>query len=213
LLGESYLKRNAVDGAGKWRGGYKPMALRSAPFRCGETAGDALDLLIASPSRHLASRGGIPIVDNGGAVHPLIGEIHRWCRLLQDSRTKFANALDQLLIANLLVPLAATDRTPDDDQPPHVVDAARFMDANKKALAAMARHEFTALDVAVASLSSQRLLHERHRPAADAKPGTHASTPSLPHDTVAIGGVDLALDDGELVTLADIDGLRHGGSP
>jgi hypothetical protein len=213
LLGEAYLKRSAVDGAGKWQGGYKPIALRSAPFRWGETGGGALDLLIASPWCHLANRGGIPIVDDGGAVHPLIVEIHRWCRLLQDSRTKFANALDRLLIANLLVPLAATDGTPPDDRPPHVVDAARFMDADKKALAAMARHEFTALDIAVASLSSQRLLHDRYRPTSDAKPKLHASSSSLPHDAVAIEGVDLALDDGELIMLADIDALRHGACP
>ena len=213
VLGEAYIKRSAVDGAGKWQGGYKPIALRSAPLRCGETGGDALDLLIASPSPHLADRGGIPIVDNDGAVHPLIGEIHRWCRLLQDSRTKFAHALDRLLIANLLAPLTANDGTPSDDPPFYIVDATRFMDADKKALAAMARHEFTALDIAVASLSSQRLLHERCRPKSEAKPTTHASSPSLPHDTIAIEGVDLALDDGELITLADIDALRHGACP
>jgi hypothetical protein len=87
------------------------------------------------------------------------------------------------------------------------------MDADKKALAAMARHEFTALDIAVASLSSQRLLHERYRPKSDARPATHASSPSLPHDTLAIEGVDLALDDGELIMLADIDALRHEACP
>jgi hypothetical protein len=88
LLGETYLKRSAVDGTGKWQGGYKPIALRSAPFRCGETGGDALDLLIASPSPHLASRGGIPIVGDAGAVHPLIGEMHRWCRLLEEDEVR-----------------------------------------------------------------------------------------------------------------------------
>jgi hypothetical protein len=213
LLGEAHLKRSAVDVAGKWQGGYKPIALRSAPFACAEAGCDALDLLIGVPSRHLVERGGIPILDAAGAVHPLLGEIHRWCRLLQDSRARLADALDRLLMADLLVPLISMDRTPTDDASLYIVDAARFMDADKKAFAAMARHEFTALDVAVASLSSQRLLQERYRPTSDAKPKPYPSSSSLPHDAIAIDGVDLALDDGELIMLADIDALQRVPCP
>ena len=63
--------------------------------------------MIASPSNHLTAKDGIPIVDDGGGPSPLIREIHRLFRLLQESRAKFSEALDQLLIGNLLVPLEA----------------------------------------------------------------------------------------------------------
>ena len=35
MLGGAYLKRGAVDDAGRWHGGYKPIALRSAPSQAG----------------------------------------------------------------------------------------------------------------------------------------------------------------------------------
>jgi hypothetical protein len=212
ILGERYLKRPAADPSGKWQGGYKPIALRCSPFQTGKIGEDPLsDILIASPSNHLTDKGGIPIVDDGGGPSPLIREIHRLFRLLQESRAKFSQALDQLLIGNLLVPLEAADgiSSTGDEPPLHVVDGVRFMEADKRGLGAMARHSFTALDVSVACLSSQRLLREQYRPnlVSGTKPHAEKAT-SLSQESFAIEDFSLVLDDGELISLADINVLR-----
>src|SRR5262249_567648 len=106
LLGKKHLKRPAVDKFGKWQGGYKPIALRCSAFRCGKVGTDPLnDILIESPSNCLVDKAGIPIIDDGGEPSTPIREIHRLLRLLEQSQSKFSDALDQLLIADLLVPL------------------------------------------------------------------------------------------------------------
>lgn len=212
ILGDRYLKRPVVDASGNWQGGYKPIALRCSPFQTGKIGEDPLsDILIASPSNHLTDKGGIPIVDDGGGPSPLIREIHRLFRLLQESQAKFSEPLDQLLIGNLLVPLEAADgiSSTGDEPPLHVVDGVRFMEADKRGLGAMARHSFTALDVSVACLSSQRLLREQYRPnlVSGTKPHAEKAT-SLSQESFAIEDFNLVLDDGELISLADIDVLR-----
>jgi SapC len=217
LLGERYLKRPAVDASGKWQGGYKPIALRCFPFQAGEIGEDPLgDILIAFPSDHLTGKDGIPIVDDSGRPSPLIREIHNLFRLLQDSRTKFSDALDRLLISNLLTPLESVDgKSCGNDTPSiYVVDAGRFMEADKMALSAMARQSFTALDVAVACLSSQRLLRDQYRP----KPASGTKlcaerAASLTQQFFASEDFNLVLDDDELISLFDIDVLRDGTRP
>jgi hypothetical protein len=212
ILGERYLKRPVVDASGNWQGGYKPIALRCSPFQTGKIGEDPLsDILIASPSNHLTDKGGIPIVDDGGGPSPLIREIHRLFRLLQESQAKFSEPLDQLLIGNLLVPLEAADgiSSTGDEPPLHVVDGVRFMEADKRGLGAMARHSFTALDVSVACLSSQRLLQEQYRAnlVSGTKPHAEKAT-SLAQEIFAFEDFNFVLDDGELISLADIDVLR-----
>jgi hypothetical protein len=73
----------------------------------------------------------------------------------------------------------------------------------------MARHSFTALDVSVACLSSQRLLREQYRPnlVSGTKPHAEKAT-SLSQESFVIEDFNLILDDGELISLADIDVLR-----
>ena len=210
ILSAAYLKRAPLDAAGKWQGGYRPIALRCAPFDFGACRTNPLDMLLKEPSRNLAETGGIPIADRNGEPSELIQEIHRLSGLLQETSARFAPPLDQLLIANLFVPLvAANERS--DEPPLHIIDGARFMDCDPKALAAMSRHRFTALDIAAACLSSQRLLQEKYRPQVEAKARVHASLP--PPSDLAIECLDLALDEGELISLADIELLRDSAFP
>ena len=204
ILSARYSKRAPLDAARKWQGGYRPIALRCAPFDFAAGGANPLDMLLKDPSRDLAEAGGIPIVDRNGEPSPLIREIHRWSGLLQETNAKFAPALDQLLIANLLVPLAAADEI-SDEPPLYIIDGARFTACAAKAFAAMSRHRFTAIDIAAACLSSQRLLQEKYRPQLEAKP-PQASAPPLAD--LAIECLDLALDEGELISLADIEVLR-----
>jgi len=209
ILSAHYLKRAPRDAAGKWQGGYRPIALRCAPFELGADRTSPLDMVLKEPSRDLAETGGIPITDRDGQPSPLIREIHRWSQLLEETNARLAPALDQLLIANLLVPLVATDE-PSDVPPLHIIDGTRFMDCDAKAFAAMSRRHFTALDIAAACLSSQRLLQEKYRPQVEAELQPYSSSP--PPSDVAIECIDLALDEGELISLADIEVLRDSVS-
>lgn len=213
ILADRYLKRPAVDASGKWQGGYKPIALRCSPFQAGEISEDPLgDILIDSASDRLADKDGIPIIDDGGKPSSLIQQIHRLFRLLQDSRAKFSELLDLLLIGNLLVPLdEAAGNTAIGDEPPlYLVDQARFMQASKRVFGALARHNFAALDVSVACLTSQRLLQKQYLPKriSVARPHGESPTPLL-QDLFAIEDFNLVLDDDELISLADFDVLRE----
>ena len=214
ILQPQYLKYPAIDPSGKWRGGYQPIALRCFPFQSGEIGADPLgDILIASGSRHLVAAGGTALVDRRGEPSPLIREIHRLFRLLREGLEHFADALDQLLIADLLVPLdiAETNQQAPGTPPLYVVDGSRFLEVDKRALGAMARHRFTALDIAVTCLSSQRLLRDQYRPAGPAVAAANlqaldAAVP--PGNAFGLEGVNLVLDDGEMISLADIDAMK-----
>ena len=214
IVGAQYLKYPALDASGRWQGGYKPIALRGFPLQSGTIGADPLsDILVASDSCHLGGKDGIPLVDGSGAPSPLIREIHRLLGLLQETRAKFAQALDQLLIANLLVSIGPTARNSSDEDalPLYVVDGARFLDTDKRALGAMARHSFTALDIGVACLASQRLLRDQYRPKLPAAARTKLQAPKIafpPHDGFGLEEFDLMLDDGELISPADIDAMR-----
>jgi len=210
ILSAAYLKRAPLDAAGKWQGGYRPIALRCAPFDFDPGRTSPLDMSLKEPSRNLAETGGMPIADRNGEPSPLIREIHRLSGLLRETSARFAPALDQLLIANLLMPLVAADEM--SDEPPfYIIDGARFMECDAKAFAAMSRHRFTALDIAAACLSSRRLLREKYRPQVGARTQTHASSAPLPD--LAIECLDLALDESELISLADIEVLRDSSFP
>jgi hypothetical protein len=214
ILGPQYLRYPAVDASGKWQGGYKPIALRCFPLQSAEIGADPLsDVLVAADCCRLGDNDGIALVDGSGAPSPVVREIHRLLGLLRESRAKFAEALDRLLIANLLVPLASTQSgsSGKDALPLHVVDGARFLAADRGALSAMARHGFSALDVAVACLSSQRLLQEQYRPRLAATSGAKSQAAKAafpPRDGFGLDEVDLVLDDGELISPADIDAMR-----
>jgi hypothetical protein len=197
---------------GNWVGGYKPIALRCAPFECRHAGADPLNDLSISPlSPHLSQHAGAPIVDDKGAPSPLVTGVHRLFRLLQEGREKFAEALDQLLIADVLIPLPMPEADSGEDTMPtlHLVNGRRFNDISRARLGAITRHSFAALDVAVACLYSQRLLKQSLRSSL----GTRANSldhdsPPLPVETAGLQPLDLALDDGELVSLAAIDALR-----
>lgn len=213
VLADRYLKRPAVDASGKWRGGYKPIALRCSPFQAREIREDPLgDILIDSASGHLTEGDGTPLIVDAEKPSSLILEIHRLFRLLQDSRAKFSEALDLLLIGNLLVPLqdADGDSTVGDKPSLYIVDQIRFMQTSNRAFGALARHTFTALDVSVTCLTSQRLLQKQYLPkrTSVAKPHEESAT-SLPQDSFANEDFNLVLDDDELISLTDIDVLRE----
>src|SRR5205814_2331263 len=93
---------------GKWRGAYRPIALRCFPFQAPRLGDNPLsDIAIAADSEFLAQDAGLPVIVDG-KPNDWVVELHRLLRLLKRGEDSFAPAIDQLLIANLLEPLVAT---------------------------------------------------------------------------------------------------------
>jgi hypothetical protein len=78
----------------------------------------------------------------------------------------------------------------------------------------MARHDFLAVDIAIACQFSLQNLRPEYRPKDAGRHGRHHSEPALSGmDTTMIDDLSLVLDDGELISVADIDGVRPVTEP
>ena len=113
-------------------------------------------------------------------------------------------AIDQLLIADLLEPLAGPDDAAPDGASFHILSPRRFAELGNGALGAMARHNFLSLDVAVAGLFSLQNLKPELRPKRADRIGPSSADAAAVFDAIAINDLPLALDDGELVPLSDL---------
>jgi hypothetical protein len=204
LLHSRYLMKAPLDSSGKWCGAYRPIALRCFPFEAPRITDDPLsDILIDADSKYLSPAAGITIVDEAGRPNRLFVEMHRHFGLLEQSQERFGSVLDQYLIAGLLVPLAGNN---DNDLPLYVIDPARFKQLNSAALSAMARHNFLSVDVAMAWFFSMQNLRIDYLPKSVSGSRVQHFTPaSSEPDPFLMDDMSLVLDDGELVSLANID--------
>ncbi|WP_170149496.1 SapC family protein [Rhodoplanes roseus] len=222
LVDPRYLGRPQIDSHFKWQAGYIPLAVRVHPFQLRDAGGDPLDeLMLPADSPHVGPAGPIEIA-HGARLNPQLIAIHKLLATLAAGQASFATALDQLMIANLLVPLqlpatqdgAAPRAT---GEPSYfTVDHQRFAALPNGALAAMARHDFRTIDIAVATVFSQRFLARGVLP--DARPSERSAAPSLDLQIQQLIHVDtfpLALDDGLLFhpedLVAEPGGERHDG--
>ena len=215
LVHQRYLTHTLLDEAGRWRGAYRPIALRCFPFEAPCIGNDPLsDIVIDAGSRYLSPTAGIPLVDETGRPGRLLTELHRLFCLLKRGQESFADVLDQYLIGGMLVPLAGSEVDDTNEPPLYVVDPARFPRTENAALGAMARHSFLSVDVAVACLFSLQNLRPAFRPKDTARPLHPAfASPSIAPDTIMIDDLSLVLDDGELISLSDIDVMRPEARP
>ncbi|HJP67421.1 MAG TPA: SapC family protein, partial [Sphingomicrobium sp.] len=141
LVHPRYINNPLLDASGKWRGVYRPIGLRCFPFEAGRITDDPLsDITIAADSTYLSPSDGIPLIGEGGQPGKLVTELHGLLGLLQQSREIFADALDQYLVAGLLVEL--TDDANTAGPPLYVIDQGRLAQMSHAALRAMARHRF-----------------------------------------------------------------------
>ncbi|NJL07818.1 MAG: SapC family protein [Methylacidiphilales bacterium] len=213
ILDDACLTRPLVDAAGAWQGGYIPMAVRTFPFQATGSSDDPFDdLVVPAESALLSNDEGIPLSDDSGAPSKHLTTIHRLARQLLDSRRGLALALDHLMIAGLLVALP----TPPGRQPQapasrlFSIDRTRFAEIEAASFAAMARHRFASIDIAVACLFSQHLLRSECQPKSTR---TALSAPAAgPRAALDFLGMeDIAIDDGDLFSLGDLEAV-HGAS-
>ena len=208
LVHPRYLNDPLLDPSGKWRGVYRPIALRCFPFEAGGPGEDPLsDVTIAADSKYLSRSDGVPFLDESGGPGKLVSELHRLLGLLRQSREMFADALDHYLVAGLLVALA--DGADADARPPFfVIDQNRLAQMSPTALGAMARHRFLSVDLAVAWAFSLQNLQASHLPKQPGRPRLEAWPATVASDSLLVDDLPLVLDDGELIPLANIDAGR-----
>lgn len=206
LVHPRYLNSPLLDASGKWRGMYRPIGLRCFPFEAGHLSDDPLsDITIAADSKYLSPSDGIPFLDEGGQPGKLVAELHRFLGLLQQSREMFADALDQYLVAGLVVALG-DNADPDAGPPLYVIDQGRLAQMSRAALRAMARRRFLSVDLAVAWAFSLHNLRASYL----SKPGRSRLEPqpaaaTAMSDLLPMDDLPLILDDGELISLANVE--------
>src|ERR1700687_1950233 len=83
LVDKRRIAHPLLDADGKWRGAYRPIALRCFPFQAPQLGGDPLsDILVAPDSRCLSPDAGLPIVAKDGPSD-WVTELHRLFYLLK----------------------------------------------------------------------------------------------------------------------------------
>lgn len=159
ILDPHYLVRPVVGAKADWLGGYRPIALRAYPFELGRGAvtGDPMhDLEVSLPSATIGPKGSVPLAEAGKVV-AFLTKIHQMLVGIRDSSRLLVPVLDRLFMADLMVPLRPPGAATSGD-PFFIVDRMRFARTPPRALRAMARQDFHAVDVAVACVFSSRLL-------------------------------------------------------
>ncbi|KQT61263.1 MULTISPECIES: SapC family protein [unclassified Aureimonas] len=214
LMHPGYLARKLVDEAGRWRGGYMPIALRTFPFLLAKTAGprpiDDLDVLVAS---RLLGETGVAICSDpeSGQLGPELSAIRNTLLMMRTGGARLSRALDLLTIAGVLTPLRGMDDRSSGD---FTVDPQRFGALDQGTIGALAHESFLALDLANALLFSRRHLSidRLPQPAAEApqRPGAAAPAPQAdPMDFVLanLETMNFALDGSDLFDMTDMEGL------
>jgi hypothetical protein len=215
IVGRHQLVHALLDPAGTWRGAYRPVGLRCFPFEAPDIGDDPLsDILIDADSKYLSPTSGAPIVDEAGRPGRTLTELHRLFRLLKHGQESFAGALDQYLVGGLLVQLTDGDGPVlDHGQPLYAINSARLAQMDNAGLAAMARHNFLGIDLAIAGQFSLQNLRPECRPKDGGRHGRQeVESIRSRMDTTMIDDLSLVLDDGELISIADIDVVRPATS-
>lgn len=122
------------------------------------------DLEIASIPPGAVKPRGIKLKDEAGAPSKKLLAIYEALIALRQSQERLAAAVDLLLVADVLVPLAAAAPSPAKRHGFYVVDRQRFAKSPNHMLEAMTRHAFTSIDLATALTFSQAQLRADVRP-------------------------------------------------
>lgn len=165
LIDSQFLTRPLLDTDGRWLGAFMPTALRCFPFRLAGNSSEnhleALEVARLKPSRPDDRR--IPLVDLEGRPSTEISAVHNALKRVEEGQARMTNYVDQLLIAQLLVPLTSTANSKRADQY-YTIESTRHSQSTNRALEAMARHTFGAVELKSVMLFSQRHLKSELRP-------------------------------------------------
>jgi SapC len=177
--------RSLMGANGKWSGAYTPISMRCFPLRLsGAPTGNPLvDLEVAILPRKEVKPRLLKLKDEAGEATEELKSIHEGLTSVWDGQQHLQAAIDLLLVADLLVPIADPDES-DRQTIYHTIDRRKFAQFSKFGLEAMTRANFSAVEVATALTFSQAHLRADLRPPA---------VPASPAAESAVGGADSAL--------------------
>ncbi len=201
LIRRDVMVRDLINPNGRWSGAYTPVALRCFPLRLtGKTSGDPMaDLEIARIVPGPVKPRGIKLKDDAGAPSTELLSIYKGLSSVRQSQDRLAAALDLLLVADLLVPIA--DHRSSKPSAFYTVDRQRFSKSSNHMLEAMVRHAFTSIDLVTVLTFSQAHLRADLRPAM-APPPTSADAHASGEHSYGFEAILPWLDTSELFPTA-----------
>ncbi|MGQ4274887.1 SapC family protein [Terrihabitans sp. B22-R8] len=209
ILDPRYLARPLLDNKGEWAGGYKPVALRTFPFRLEGKGTTIEEVEVPIPSPWLVEEGGTPLMTED-SPSAFVGKIYEMLLGLRQSRARLEPVLDRLFMADLMVPLKAPNPL-STSETFFVADRARFSRLSNQAFRALASQDFHAIEIAMASIFSQRLLH-RSCLTTQPRQETPAHEAGIPREYTSffagLDGLPPILDEDELFSLDDVGELH-----
>lgn len=165
LTDSRFLTRPLLAPDGRWLGAYVPAALRCFPFRlAAEPSSDPLESLEIArlkPARPNDRR--MTLVDQVGQPTADVVAVHGALSRVREGQERMTVLADQLLIAQLFVPLSNTTTASRADQF-FTIDGPSFRKSSNRGLEAMARHSFSMLELIGTMLFSQNHLAAGLRP-------------------------------------------------
>lgn len=178
LLRRDMIARDLVNRDGRWTGAYSPILLRCFPFRFAAPAptGDPIaDLEFGRTPLKSDKPRLIRMRDDAGAASKDLAILYDGVKSVWEGQQRLQPALDQLVAADILVPIGADGGSPKPAATYYTIDRRRFAQWSKHALEAMARQSFLAIDIATAMSFSQVHLKPELRPSMSPQPATEGA--------------------------------------
>ncbi|WP_062014947.1 SapC family protein [Aureimonas sp. AU4] len=219
MVHPAFLARAAVDGEGRWRAGYRPLALRTYPFVLSNRQGARpIDVIDFVAEAGLVGPWGMPVCADpaSGALSPEMEAVRNTLLMTRDGAVRLSAALDLLRISNVLVPLRDPENRAAADL---VVDAARLAALDEGAVAALAGRSFLPLDLAGAILFSRSHLAPERLPRAEPGRAVAQPEPSAAPGSAAdivlsnLAAMNFALDGSDLFDLASVADWTEFAAP
>ncbi|RIY02705.1 hypothetical protein D3218_04945 [Aureimonas flava] len=220
LVHPAFGRRPAVDAAGRWQAGYRPLALRTHPFvlsnRRGARPIDEIDVV---SDAGLVGPWGMPVCADpaAGTLSAEMAGVRSALLAMRAGAVRLSAALELLRITNVLVPLRDPAGAPAAD---HTVDPGRLAALDEGAAAALAARSFLPLDLAAALAFSRRHFHPDRLPQPSARSaatgaGREEPRPAEPADIVLAGleAMNFALDGSDLFDILAIGDLSEFAAP
>lgn len=156
LLGQGLLRQPCVNAEGRWLAPYRPLALRSLPFRSRLVLGQRV--VEIAPELAMPPEGAaLALLKPDGSPAPDYAAVLGLLGLLERGTARLADAARLLLAADLLIPIG---REEEPRGTLMVVSGERLGRLSPQRAAALAADRCLALDLAAASLFSRRWLAE-----------------------------------------------------
>jgi SapC len=189
IVRRNMLARSMIGPDGRWLGAYTPISLRCFPLRLASQPTDdpLADLEVANFKPASAQPKLLRIKDEAGAPTSELKAIYDGLKTVWESQQKMRAALDFLLAAELLVPIADPEGG-DKPSPYFAIDRRRAGQLSPRALEAMTRTTFGAVDLLTVLTFSQAHLRPDLRSPLATAPAT--ADGAVVADTTLVTGID-----------------------